>query len=239
MRALLIIIISTLVFSCKKGEALKSHELKGVLLHNITHQLLPGQKVDLFLSEYWVDNSVRDIEFPDGKPVSLVTKYSTVTDALGKYVFQFSTNHDWNYKLNVISPEYVLVRSGDQYPIPYRAIMDTLYAEKPGYIKYLINNTGAAYNNDSLFLATPGNLRYGPKAGNLNLYWSLNFFIRGEFNLSWYGGNVNAIVYDTLPSESITRHVAKWLHRRQDTIVYRIDSINVSPFTTTIYHLDY
>jgi len=247
MKRLIIIFLLVLCFSCKKeNEKFAEQEVNGILLHNITKQPLPGQSIELYLTESWVDKNRRDAEFPNGMPVSSTNKYSTVTDAQGKFSFQFTPAHDWNFVVDVNNSEYISVVSISNRVFSLtrnfstsitQNFSDTVYAERPGYIRYHVQNIGLTYPADSLYLSTPVGFQY-KFSGFLN---GLGYTLpkREGYIYWWAGENVNAIVYDTLAAESASKVLVRWLHMRTDTVAYVTDSINISPHSITDYPINY
>lgn len=247
MKRLIIIFLPVLCFSCKKdNEKFAKQEVTGILLHNITKQPLPGQSINLSLFQNWLDKSRKSDEFPDGMPVGSVTRYSTVTDAKGKFSFQFTPTHEWNFVADVNNSEYISVVSVSNriFSLPRnfstyitQNFSDTVYAERPGYIRYHVQNTGLTYPADSLYLSTSGGIGYK----NNGFSYGLGYFLplRQGYDFWWAGASVNAIVYDTLAAESVNKVFTKWLHMRTDTVLYVTDSINILPHNITDYSINY
>lgn len=241
-----------IAFSCKKENEPKEQKVSGLLLQNVTKLPLAGQKVDLYVTESWIDKSRRDvIEAPDGLPTYYTNKFSVITDVSGRYSFNFTVAKDWFYDLHINTPEYIFANSSKRWAlttiirppdIAYN-LSDTLYAEKPAYIKYLIQNISPANENDSLHINW-GYGKYTKNGQKLGLYsWSDLF----KINLSVYppciflysGANVNKEISDTVPCESIRKYSVKWIYSKNGIIMNVQDSIPVTPFSTSIYNIHY
>lgn len=241
-----------MLISCRKNneQPIQEQELNGLLLHNITKQPIPGDKADLYVTEFWIDKTRRDpSEYPDGLPTYYTAKYSSITDATGRFSFKFKPQHDWTYDLHINTPSSIFAGSNtwgimkmSRSAYTAHKLTDTLYAEKPGYINYMIQNVAPGYEKDSLHMYST----YATYTRNhkLGLYTWLSLF---KMAYSFYPGTVfmysgadlNKQILDTVPAEGNRKYFVKWIHSRNGIIQVVEDSIPVTPFSTSNYTIHY
>ncbi len=235
---LLLIFLVLAFYSCKKekGNKLHADSVTGILLHVITKQPLPGETVKLFTYFRWIGPA--DSEFPNGVPMVRTDTYTTVTDNQGRFRFDFNIESQWTFGVTVVPGTYIQSSSGGyvSYSLEQnRANYDTILGERPGYIRYLINNISPAYSNDTLLVQSISNKWIRPDF-TPPFYMPPDYTI---YNWIFVGQNVQSTIIDTLPGESIPKYAITWLYKRIGTIINRTDSIPIQANSTTNYHLDY
>ncbi|MBL7738552.1 MAG: hypothetical protein JNK14_04985 [Chitinophagaceae bacterium] len=238
----LLIILS--LYSCKK-DSFHDESVSGFVFHTVTKTPLVGQRVILTVTTY--KKGKKDDEFPDGRPVYTTKNYSAITDNTGKYHFDFKVDGTWIFKAELATGEYeqkipaknlaVVSLFGLPSYLPSltlaRETYDTFFAERPGYIRYHVKNINDIYNNDTLFTLTPYKLKW--------IRQGANGFVPafGEYNWVFAGTNVDRVLIDTVPAESEPQIPVKWLYKRADTILFKNETLNVSPGNTTDYIIHY
>jgi hypothetical protein len=232
--------LASVNFSCKKN-SFHEETLSGILLHSLTKKPLPNQKISIQVTTYKTGRK-QPPEWPDGIPVFKHTNYITTTDNSGRFVLNVEVEGEWMYFANLMDGEFIqktpIKTMGFLFPgnsmilAQVKEMYDTIYAEKPGYIRYHINNTNESHTNDSLFVLT----------------YYLNSWIRptggfapafAEYNLIFVGALVNKSITDTIPAESEPTIPIKWLYKRTDTITLKHEFINVQPGAIVDYIIAY
>lgn len=244
-RVLFAISILISIVSCTKEKSFQPQDIKGILLHNITRQPLPGQKVELYISETWIDKSRRDIEFPDGYPVLSGQYFSTVTNAEGKYLFTFTPKQEiCAFRVFVNTNDYVSI---SKYSFPHTTVIsspynrnifyDTSYAEKPGYIKYNLLNAPPTDQSDILSFAVE-NIR-SENIALMDPLLHLGSATKGKRMYVLLGNNVNTQVIDTVPCESSSKHYIFYKQQSNGIFSEFSDSVSVTPYSSVLYNINY
>jgi hypothetical protein len=240
MRKLTPLLFLFVAFACKKEGGNRVEEISGILLHSKTGAPIPGQEL---LMQTLTSKTVNDdpIEFPGGYPVFSINEYVTTTDAHGKFSFRAVSSKGWTFSIVTRGGEYSQIDSMKQGGIavvadPDMATMlrkkyDTIYAERSAVIKYIINNTGQQYYDDSLFVSTP--------LGR-TLRWPANTIrLSNEFNWLFVGLNNMQPIVDTIPGERYPVVEVKWKYSRQGVVISKQEQVSVTPGTTTDYTIEY
>lgn len=224
-------------YSCKK-ENLHKESVSGILLHNVTKQPLANQTVLLNVVTFKIKKD--PIEAPGGIPVQVNKQYSTVTDNAGRFVFDFKVEDEWLFSVSMVtSAQYTQKKGETVYLLPgnssslvtARALYDTLFAEKPGYIKYHIKNINDVFIEDNVWISTYYMNKRIPES-------SLIFI--SDYNWMFPGAHVDRVIIDTIPAESEPLIPVKWLHKKSmDTVVLKNENIAVQPFTISDYYIQY
>jgi len=239
MRKLLFILPVLFFLGCKKDDFVKE-SFSGIVLHTVTKQPLANQEVLLFIEN--IKYGEKDLEFPNGRPIYTKSEYTTRTNNTGHYSFtDINVTSNWHFVVQLKTAEYIqnfLVNtntgaSGPFYPVPSgpRKTGDTLYAERPGYIRYQIKNINTTFDNDTLYLYPTFNSRQRKLP-------SEPMFFKSD-NRTFIGKTIDVSRTDTLPAEFLSLIPIQWLHRRSDTIVFKSENITISPNTTTDYTIHY
>lgn len=244
MKIVCYLLIFLSLYSCKK-DSFHDESVSGFVLHTVTKTPLEGQTVILTVTTY--KKGKKDDEFPDGRPVYATKSYSAITDNSGKYHFDFKVDGTWIFKADLASGEYeqkipaktlaVVSLFGLPNYLPgltlARETYDTLFAERPGYIRYHVKNITVTNINDTLFALTPYKLKW--------IRQGVNGFVPafGEYNWLFAGTSVDRVITDTVPAESEPQVPLKWLHKRADTITFKNELINVSPGNTIDHFIHY
>lgn len=232
-------LLAILVFlaACKKEEPMQDKQIKGVVANAITKQPVPGQKVELTIITQKLEKT-NDPEWPNGKPVYSYTKYKTISDQNGQYQFDVQIPYlPWSYNVDISTTvNYIMShRLVHLFPIDERLIElqpDSVFIERPGYVRYSISTMGAVYENEALYLNTPYHSQTN-KTGPI-------VRIDNYYNYNWvFFGKVNTIINDTIPAESITDPEVEWLHIITDTIMYKKEKIHLQAGNTVNYSIQY
>lgn len=219
--------------ACKKGEPLQQKQIKGIVVNTLTKLPVAGQKVELtIITQKTVKTN--DPEWPSGKPVNSYTSYTSTSSQSGQYSFDVKIpNLPWSYYVTVPTGEYIMTyRQYHMFPIDERILSfpDSVFIERPGYIKYTIKTLGAAYENEALYISTPYHNRIiGPNNAS-NIYF--------KYNWTFFGKN-DKLVLDTIPAESNTDPEVEWLRVITDTIQYKKERIHVQAGSTVNYLIQY
>jgi hypothetical protein len=236
MKVLYLAFASLFIFSCGKND-LHDETISGVVLHNVSLQPLPNQVVTVWVTSY-LGLKKPTIEFPNGEPHYEYEVFNITTNSEGKFDLKVNVSSEWYYTAQLRRGEYeqksphrnlgfVLNQPGILQLI--RETYDTIFAERPAYVRYQVRKRSTIYNNDTLFLSSYGeNLHYPLFQGNYN--WK----ITGIGAL----GNDQSFI-DTLPGESQLQVPVKWLHKNNDTILYRQEYIHLTPQTVTDYIINF
>ncbi len=226
--------------SCKK-DPFHEETVTGIVLHSVTRQPLSNQEITLQVTTYKLGKKDPP-EWPDGKPVFTNMMYTTTSDNSGRFAFNFEVGGEWMFSANLKDGEFIqktpIKNLGFLFPgngmilTQVKETYDTIYAEKPGYVRYHIQNTGNTYTNDSLFVLTHYLRQWiRPRNGFVPAFT--------EYNLIFVGSPIDKTITDTIPAESEPIIPIRWLHRRMDTITFKNDLIHVQPNTTVDYTIAY
>jgi hypothetical protein len=242
--SLLLLVI--LLHSCKKDKFYKE-SLTGIALHYITKLPLVNQSVTLTVNSITI--GPKNDEFPNGMPVYTSTKYYAVTDNTGHFTFpvKIDANASWRFSIALQTGEYaqklpdaftgvIYIPANDPDLALDRMHYDTIWGEKPAYVRYHVKNINDTYINDTLKLSTYHTTF--PIASTMSGIGSF-FVLPDEYNWHFNGIAVDRVVADTIPGESVPQIPVKWLYKRTDTITFKNETINVSPNTTSDYYINY
>jgi hypothetical protein len=240
----LLICLVLVFYSCKKekGNKLHADSVTGIVLHAISKHPLPGETVKLFTAFRWTGPA--DSEFPNGVPMVRIDTYTTVTDNQGRFRFDFNIESQWTFSVIVVPGTYIQSSSVYvSYPLDpnrtnleqNRTYYDTILCERPGYIRYLVNNISPAYSDDTLLVQSISNKWIRPDF-TAPFYMPPDYTI---YNWIFVGQNVQSTIIDTLPGETVPKYAITWLYKRIGTVINRTDSIPIQANSTTDYHLDY
>jgi hypothetical protein len=232
-----LLIILIFLTACKKEEPMQDKQINGVVVNTLTKMPVPAQKIELtIITEKIV--KVNDPEWPNGKPVYSYANYQTVSDQNGQYQFNVKLSYQpWSYNVNVPTTiNYIMSHKLLHiFPINERLLElqpDTVFVERPGYVRYSINTTGAVYENEALYLNTPYHSQTN-KTGPI-------MRIDDYYNYNWvFFGKVGIAITDTIPAESNTYPEVEWLHIITDTIMYKKEKIHVQAGSTVNYSIQY
>ena len=164
--------------------------------------------------------------------------YTTVSDNQGRFRFDFNIESQWTFSVSIVPGTYIQSGIGgrESYTLEQnRAINDTILCERPGYIRYLINNISPAYSDDTLLVQSISNKWIRPDF-LAPFYMPPDYTI---YNWIFVGQNVQSTIIDTLPGETVPKYAITWLYKRIGTIINRTDSIPIQGNSITDYHLDY
>jgi hypothetical protein len=240
-----VLLFGLLTLACGKDNISKI-ERKGYLLHAVTYQPIVGQEIRV--RETRTTAVTPSSQYPTGQKIEF-TEHISVTDATGKFSFLISKQAD-GASLPILQTKEWIVSSTNYFwgrPIyyanPSRIIPDTILVERPGYIRYEVNNINDRFTNDSLWVATPYQLQgFAPEPGPPQFPGPIIPYPNmGHYNWLFVSDNVSKIVTDTIPAEKYTDVQVEWAYKRtgMDTITKVKENIHVSPGTTTTYKINY
>jgi hypothetical protein len=228
-----------LLFSSCKKDKFHKETVTGIVLHNVTKQPLANQTVLLTVTTYKLGKKTD--EFPGGTPVYTAKKHFSSTNTMGNFVFNIEVEGEWIFSAELITGEYTqktpskniafIFPGNPQSLDAAKKIYDTLFAEKPGYVRYHIKNINDTHNNDTLLASTYYRIKWIRLGGS--------GYTANDYNLGYIGTAVDQVVLDTIPVESEPQIPVKWLYKRTDTIIFRNENINVLPHSTTDYFIQY
>jgi hypothetical protein len=234
-----------LIQACGKEHFTKI-EKTGYLLHAVTYQPIAG--VEVGLSVNILKTVPRSAEYPDGKMLESV-EFKSTTDASGKFSFLapktvFGWSFVWLAKKDwIVSGRKTLTRPPINYNDPSAPVIvpDTIFVERPGYIRYEVNNINDRHTNDSIWVATPYQLQsFAPEPtppqfpGTVWIYPNM-----GHYNWLFVNENVSKIITETVPAEKNQDVQVEWAYKRTDTITKVKETIHVAPATTVTYKINY
>jgi hypothetical protein len=233
--------------SCKK-DARSTKEITGLVLHKFTRQPVAGCEVIL---EYSVINrTVISPEYPDGLPQARMLK--TITNGEGRYAFGIVADRNaWlmpylaqgGYQGTatfLISQSVPISDSIWGMATIDKSRFDTIWAEKAGYVRFIIENTGQQFFNDTLIIKKSYSARH---VTDLDLPWPGKMkSLRSSYvsdRMGFSGATVKSIVVDTIEAESITQREIEWIYKRSDTIMKKQEIIHVSAGAVTDVTIQY
>lgn len=114
---------------------------------------------------------------------------------------------------------------------------DSIFLEKPGYVRYTIKTSGAN-DNEMLYVSTPHHTRkiWPGYIIMLDAYY---------FQYDWaFLGKTDRIIIDTIPAETVPDPEIEWLRLSRnmvltDTIMLKKEKINVQAGNTVNYSIQY
>ena len=239
----LLMVIATLVLSCKK-DLLHEEIITGIVLHTVTKQPLTNQSVYI-----WVTTSekgpVNPDEWPGGTPIFISIEYYTKTDNNGRFEITTQVGNEWVFGARLITGEYIQKSPGKNTIIlwsayPYKTheiakqIYDTILAERPGFVQYEIKNIDDTYPNDTLFVNAYSSKLFGQQTGSV-----ISLVNYSGYNWIFPGQSVGKQIRDTVPAESLNQIPVTWVYKRTDTITKKIETINVQVGNTANYQILY
>ncbi len=182
----------------------------------------------------------KDAEFPNGKPLMVYETMQMLTDAAGRYRFQFTVHPNSAFFATIPKGNYCqtsgqmagVALTDDMKPQRdyLRTVYDTIRVEKAAYIRYHIRHT-TGFENEQLYLKTPyGSPSMRPDKIGPRLFDSYNILLFGR---------TDQFIHDTVPGESKPMLAVEWLHYLTDTIQYRLDSIPVAPGALSTFTIHY
>lgn len=220
---------------------MQDKQIKGVVANAITKQPVPGQKVELTIITQKLEKT-SDPEWPNGKPVYSYTKYQTTSDQAGHYSFDVRIPYlPWSYNVTVQTGDFIvsypLIHTFPIDEIFLRLQRDSVFIERPGYVRYSIKTPGA-HQNETLYVSTPHHRQQ---------IWPNYNIVRLEyyFQYNWaFPERTDRVIMDTIPAESITDPEIQWLRvlpgiTSFDTVTYKRDTIHVQAGSTTNYSIQY
>lgn len=222
--------------ACRKDEPKQEKQIKGIVVNAVSRQPVSGQKIDLTIITQKLVKS-NDPELPDGKPVYSYFSYQTVSDQYGQYQFDVKIPClPWSYNVSVpTTKDYIMsYRFSHLFPIDetFTGLQpDSIFIEKPGYVRYSISTIGAGYENEGLYLKTPYHCqtnRTGPIL--IDKYYDYNWLFFGKVSLT---------INDTIPAETVTDPEVTWLRIITDTITYKREKIHLQAGNTVNYSIQY
>jgi len=233
-----VIVIST-IFSCKKATEHKE-SFSGIVLHTITKQPLVNQKISFWVNTYTIGKK-NPPEWPNGEPFFTSKQYLLTTDNNGRFTANFEVVGEWMFTAQLITGEYIqkvpLRNVGYFFPgnsmilAQVRDAYDTIYGEKPSYVKYQFNNTNDAYANDTLFVLTVYKNKWIRTSGSSQEFAGYNLIFAGQI--------VNYSFLDTIPAESEPNIPVKWVHKQSNLITQRNDMLLLQPNNVVEYSINY
>lgn len=225
------IICGTFFCSCKK-DTWQRYEINGMVVHNITGQPLPDQTVTV--NAYMEKIGAPTPEFPSGAVSFQTYSFQTISDQEGRYRVNIEVpKGNWSYWLKASSAQYIQTSSTARFfpvnPADLPGFRDSIFMEKPAYVKYSINTMGIPAENETLKVRTPYTMKRIPNEIN---------FDPGAFNW-FFWGKVNQVVIDTIPGEKLALVPVEWVRMQFDTLDYRRENISIAPYQTTEYQIRY
>jgi hypothetical protein len=231
-----------LIQACGKEHFTKV-EKTGYLLHAVTYQPVAGQELKIFVTT--IQTVPQSPQYPNGEKRES-TELKSITDAAGKFSFLIPKDATGVSFVMLNTKEWLVSwpnspgRPPILYPVrPYNTIPDTIFVERPGYIRYEVNNINDRFANDSLWVATPHQLQYVGPDPLPQIPGGWIYPNMGHYNWLFTGENVSKIITDTVPAEKHRDVQVEWAYKRTDTITKVKETIRVTPATTVTYKISY
>jgi len=243
MKILTPLLLVALLCACKK-EKNRTEEITGILLHTKTGAPVAGQEVKMFLTTSTTKPG-DPIEFPTGIPVNTYSIHTTTSDAAGKYRFtveMVGETHFWIYVkdgMHINTYQKGVSTFGD-YISNLKQLFDTIHVEQPAFIKYTIRNTNDQFDNDTILVRTPymrGTVKKSPYSGG---GWIDMTPFGPDYNWLLAGKDINFVLTDTIPGESLSDVDIKWCYMRgKDTISTHSKTVTISPRQLLEHTIEY